>query len=400
LRIFSLQLFIFILNKPMGITSSSNCKKRLSATPKKIVSFSTNQRLRTVVHQLRQTSQKKQPLARSGPYRPTGLKIKPGTVLKRDKRMKTLFLKAVPLPEQFKILPDQILPSRDQGQCGSCWAFAITSVLADRVAIMSQGKIKIPLSVQNLVDCVKVGDTQGCNGGWPPDAFDYLLKSPVMDAEQYPYEAKDGPTCKDIPPKFSVKVRDTYYLTEENTEVGSDKHKANIENIKQNIYQHGPVVAGIQVYPDFMNYDGKTIYQPAPDQKSEGGHAIEIVGWGKTDQGDNYWICRNSWGEGWGGGKDIGDPDQKGFFFMKMGINNSGIEDLVFAAIPIYDQTSGEKVECDGSSLNWTKIIIWVLIIAAIIAAVMWYRKRKAGGRYGLSDVRGLYGGSMYRQRW
>lgn len=362
---------------------SSSCKKRLQATPKRIVSFSNSQRLKTTIHPLRQTTQKKQPLTRSGPYRPTGLKFKPGTVLKRDKRLRTVFLKAVPLPEQFKLLPEQILPSRDQGSCGSCWAFAITSSIADRIAIMSQGKIKIQLSPQDLLDCVRTESTQGCDGGWPPDAFDYLMKTAVVEQDKYPYEMKQNPDCKKVDGGFKAKVREVYYITEENTVVGSEKHKANIENIKQNIFQHGPVVAGIKVYPDFNNYDGKTIYEPAPGQKEEGGHAIEIVGWGKNQNGENYWICKNSWGEGWGGGKDIGDPDQKGYFFMKMGINNCGIEDLVFAGIPIYDQTEGDLVECERQSglfgLSWTTIFI-ILVIILAVAFIMYRRRLRVRG--------------------
>jgi cathepsin B len=362
----------------MGVGTSS-CKKRLSATPKRIVSFGVNQRLRTVVHPLRQTTQKKQPLTQKGPYRPTGLRFKPGTVLKRDKRLRTVFLKAVEIPEQFKILPDQILPSRDQGQCGSCWAFAITSSIADRVAIMSQGKIKIQLSPQDLVDCVRTESTQGCDGGWPPDGFDYLLKTPVVEESKYPYDAKQNPECKKVDSAYKVKVREVYYITEENTTVGSEKHKANIENIKQTIYQHGPVVAGIKVFPDFMNYDGKTVYEPAPGQTQEGGHAIEIVGWGKNADGVNYWICKNSWGSGWGGGKDIGDPDQRGYFFMKMGINNCGIEDLVFGGIPIYDQTEGDLVECENSS--WLSGNSLIILLVIVILAYIVYRKRKHGGK-------------------
>ena len=70
--------------------------------------------------------------------------------------------------------------------------------------------------------------------------------------------------------------------------------------MKYDICSRGPLVAGFNMFPDFLDeYDGKSIYKPKKNQSSLGGHAIKIVGWGR-DGDQDYWICANSWGIEWG----------------------------------------------------------------------------------------------------
>lgn len=90
--------------------------------------------------------------------------------------------------------------------------------------------------------------------------------------------------------------------------------------IKREIMTNGPVQAGFTVYDDFCSYsDG--VYQRTSD-KVAGGHAVEIVGWSQDNHGD-YWIVKNSWGDGWG---------MKGYFNIY--VDQAEISDEIFAGTP------------------------------------------------------------------
>lgn len=80
---------------------------------------------------------------------------------------------------------NKIHPIRDQGRCGSCWAFGATESVSDRFAIDSNGSIDVILSPQQLVDCDK-GD-YGCGGGYLRHAFKYLEDSGAVEDKNYPY---------------------------------------------------------------------------------------------------------------------------------------------------------------------------------------------------------------------
>jgi len=84
--------------------------------------------------------------------------------------------------------------------------------------------------------------------------------------------------------------------------VSNIRVETDINLIKQHIYQYGCVVAGFTVYKSFTNYDGNGIYidnGTDPNEQPVNFHAICVIGWG-TENGINYWICRNSWGNSWG----------------------------------------------------------------------------------------------------
>ena len=87
-------------------------------------------------------------------------------------------------------------PARQQGGCGSCWAFASTSALEANWWKLNQSQKKITLAPQQLVDCNK--ENYGCGGGWYKPAFDYILKEGIVEEGNYEYLGENG-ICN-IPP--------------------------------------------------------------------------------------------------------------------------------------------------------------------------------------------------------
>ena len=93
-------------------------------------------------------------------------------------------------------------------------------------------------------------------------------------------------------------------------------------NIMQELYENGSVEASIVVYEDFVTYSSG-VYQYVTGSLL-GGHAIKIIGWG-VENGVKYWLCVNSWNNEWG---------DNGFFKIRRGSNECGIENYVFAGMP------------------------------------------------------------------
>jgi len=210
--------------------------------------------------------------------------------------------------------PQYIHPIRDQARCGSCWAFAASEVLSDRFAIQSSGSVNVVLSPEDLVSCDQ--SDMGCQGGYLANAWKYLSDSGIVTDKCFPYGAQAG-----TPPQCVSKCEDgeawKKYKAKNAAQI------TGVDNIKKEIYTNGPVEAGFNVYKSFMSYKSG-VYQHhwwAIWDSLEGGHAIKILGWGQ-ENGEDYWLCANSWTTAWG---------EDGFFKIKQG--NSGIESQVFAGV-------------------------------------------------------------------
>jgi len=211
-----------------------------------------------------------------------------------------------PLPQQE--LPvsfdwrklDVCTPVKNQGGCGSCWAFAAIAV-AESQYLVQKSKV-LDLSEQWLVSCSTAGT---CDGGWYGGAFDHMIDlkdscaqtgAPLEDA--FPYEAKDVRcTCPD---------GDRHVLTKWSL-ISQD-----VESIKLAIMTYGPVAAGIAADDMFQSYVGGIF---DADAGTNVNHAVVLVGWDDA-QGDNgIWYLRNSWGAGWGEG---------GYMRIEYGCNQVG----------------------------------------------------------------------------
>ena len=178
----------------------------------------------------------------------------------------------------------------DQGNCGSCWAFASASVVSDKCCIEKQDYGW--LSPQELVSCDKSQD--GCSGGFAVKAFDYVKDNGLVNLECMPYIAKNSTcdeTCadgRDWKESHHCKCKKIIDCS------GMDKIKTCLAK--------GTVAARMKVYKDFFNYRSG-IYCRSKDSPIMSDHAIRCVGYSMEPK--EYLICANSWSTSWG---------DKGFF--------------------------------------------------------------------------------------
>jgi C1A family cysteine protease len=171
-----------------------------------------------------------------------------------------------------------VSPVKDQGQCGSCWAFSTVGYLESQWLI--KNKSSQTFSEQQLVDCDNVD--AGCNGGLMQAAFEYVQTNGIEADTKYPYTAR-GQTCKFNKASVVSTVSDVQCF-EDNTD----------EQVKQYLNSIGPLAIALDA-TDFQYYDSGVL-------KCEGSqldHGVLLVGYGSED-GEDFWIVKNSWGKNWG----------------------------------------------------------------------------------------------------
>ena len=346
------------------------------------------------------------------------------------------------LPENFngrEMWPDIDGNIYDQGECGSCWAFATCSLLSDRYLVTTNGRVNVTLSPTRLLLCnidgidllwsmktnektisqisSKISSSRetrsgACYGNTISNALKYLYIYGTCTAECLPYEFNySDQIYKTITPEYAKLPHNTKsnisigksknlnrsqpvstldYIKTSTTGIAplSDWNEYNLANfsnnnfiptcgsitsgtsdmcynynraylsnlefqgtpsrfyrigiwyviqhetlektniaIQQDIYKWGPVVAVMELYRNFYNFDpNKNIYSWDKKSKKLGAHAVEIVGWG-IENNVKFWWVKNSWGKEWG---------IDGYFKIKRGSDECKIESNVMGALPDY----------------------------------------------------------------
>uniref|UniRef100_A0A1B6G399 Peptidase C1A papain C-terminal domain-containing protein n=2 Tax=Cuerna arida TaxID=1464854 RepID=A0A1B6G399_9HEMI len=230
---------------------------------------------------------------------------------------------------------------RDQGSCGSCWAFGAVESMSDRQCIHNNNTGAFHYSAEDLVSCCHTCGF-GCNGGFPGAAWRYWVHSGIVSGGNYgsnqgcvPYEIAPcehhvngtRPPCSEggKTPKCEKRCQHTY-----NVDYNKDKHfgksaysvDGDEKQIQIEIMKNGPVEGAFSVYEDFVQYKAGVYKHVAG--KVLGGHAIRILGWGVED-GTPYWLVANSWNTDWG---------DHGYFKILRGSDECGIESEINAGIP------------------------------------------------------------------
>jgi C1A family cysteine protease len=188
------------------------------------------------------------------------------------------------------------LPIKNQGSCGSCWAFATIANL-ESAALIFNSKVRVA-SEQEIVDCDDAW--YGCRGG--NFAGPYLIKNGVTSEELYPYKAYDQ-ACKAKKLERILQPVSWYNL-------GAEDRSPTVDELKAAIMQFGYVSVTVAANARWDMYNGGVMHGCKANNTN---HMVNLVGW----TADGNWIMRNSWGTSWG---------DNGYALMPYGCDSIGEE--------------------------------------------------------------------------
>ena len=192
-------------------------------------------------------------------------------------------ISALPASVDWSLL-GAVTPVKDQGQCGSCWAFSATGAVESAWFLGGANKTLYSLSEQELVDCSVSEGNQGCNGGLMDYAFQYVVDNGLTVEANYPYTATGPNACK--PQKYvPVKIR------------GFKDVPPNSETALMTAIAQQPVSVAVEADQDVFQFYSSGVMNSACGTQLD--HGVLAVGYG-TLGGLDYYKVKNSWGADWG----------------------------------------------------------------------------------------------------
>jgi C1A family cysteine protease len=203
---------------------------------------------------------------------------------------------------------------KDQGQCGSCWAFSAVEEMESMWFLANHSLTE--LSPQQVVSCDKGAGDLGCNGGDTVVAYKYMGKAGLQSETSYPYTSGDtgvdGRCTYDASKVVARMVNWTY-----STPPCMDSCTHQDENTLQaNLEKIGPVSVCVAA-DSWQSYSGGILSANCPKSYSALDHCVQLVGW-STSGATKYWMLRNSWANDWG---------IDGYIHIKFGSNLCGLAD-------------------------------------------------------------------------
>jgi len=214
----------------------------------------------------RKGSKTKMPAEQAGPFAAVNV---PSSIDWRDKKV--------------------VSPVKDQGGCGSCWAFASTEQVESYVAL-SGAPLPI-LAPQHLVSCDTnphhCGGTGGCGGSIPELAFDFVQANGLALEKDYPYSGRDTPCNQTAASKPAATLSGYVRLVQND-----------YQSVLQALATVGPLAVNVWAVP-FQSYRSGVFTGCNYKSSMDVDHVMQLVGYG-TDAGKDYWTVRNSWGPSWG----------------------------------------------------------------------------------------------------
>jgi len=179
-----------------------------------------------------------------------------------------------------------VTPVKNQGQCGSCWAFSTTGSTEGAYQIAT-GSLK-SFSEQELVDCAGSYGNQGCNGGLMDDGFKYLEAKGDSLETTYAYTGKTGTCSTSKQSNTALKVGQVTSFND----VTSDSETQMLAAVTK-----GPVSVAIEADQSGFQFYKTGVFSGTCGTNLD--HGVLVVGYG-TDSGSDYWKVKNSWGTTWG----------------------------------------------------------------------------------------------------
>jgi len=221
-----------------------------------------------------------------------------------DTSVGNTFTPDVNLPETFDWRDEGAVTAvKDQGQCGSCWAFSATEAIESTNILAKKVDNTVNLSPQQIVDCDH-DLVFGCNGGRTPGAYDYIISAGGQeDMADYPYVAKNE-KCQFNHSDIALSISSYQTIAKDETV------------LQQSLVSLGPLSICLDA-AKWQDYTSGvfTEAQCCTLDICMLDHCVQLVGYNTTG---NYWIVRNSWNTDWG---------IEGYIYLEMGHNTCGIRD-------------------------------------------------------------------------
>ena len=188
------------------------------------------------------------------------------------------------IPESFDSRikwPNCIPKIYDQGNCGACYAFSVSTAFSTRFCIRNELQEIINFSPQNLVNCLS-----GCIGEFPDVAWNYLNTNGITNENCLSYRGYSNNCvmkCDNKNNNF-----DKYFA-------GETKFLESEIEIKKEILKNGPVTSMMNLYNDYFYYKSGIYIHNSKYNTVLGFHSITIMGWG-VENGIKYWLIQDSYG--------------------------------------------------------------------------------------------------------
>ena len=237
-----------------------------------------------------------------------------------------------------------ITPVKNQGGCGSCWAFSVTGTTEAMANLyFNQSDLDLNLSEQDVLSCSGAGD---CDGGYTSSAMAYIRDGGIVDEAAFPYSASDE-SCenKNGSPTEHIQISDYNYI-------GTAEYPRTEDGMKKMLIEMGPLSISVSNWSHAIVLVGYNVVEEGDvfysrwwnDVDSVFRYETITIGAGDPLIGTTVWIMKNSWGSGWG---------DEGYVYVQSEMTNlytRGVVTPVISTIQTYDVICEDN---DGDGYYW-----------------------------------------------